>query len=86
MEYDPRVSAACDALRQPCRHGSRVVRPNVLIAWWTYDDAEFYAVAEGPAGRSVVRSATHCANAQSYALAAYIRGAFRTYNEEQEWA
>ena len=85
MEYDPRVSAACDTLRQPCKYGSRVVRPNVLITWWTYDDAEFSAVAEGPLGRSVVKSATHCANAQSYALASYIHGVLQTYCEEREW-
>lgn len=86
MEYDPRVSAACDELRAPCKYGSRIVRPNVLITWWTYDGESYSAVATGPAGRSIVKSSTHCFHAQSIALAAYLRGHHATTTEETEWS
>lgn len=85
MDYDPRVVSACDELRQPCRYGTRTVKPNVIIAWWTYDNSAYSAVASGPRGRSIVKSTGYRHTAQEAALAAYVRGDLATYDEESEW-
>lgn len=86
LDYDPRAVSVCDDLRTAIRHGSRVVRPNILITWWTHDNRAYSAVATGPSGRSVVKTTGHMVKAQEAALAAYIRGNLATYDEEREWS
>lgn len=85
MQYDPDTVTACDSLRKPARYGARVVPPNVVVNWWTYDGVTYSAVAVGPRGRSIVKSSLRSCEAIRAALGAYIHDDLMTYEEEVEW-